>query len=125
VELDRSTWFFVRWVAQASEVQIDPELARFTGEEEITTLSQEGFALLEMGAVGEATAKLTAALQKAVEINSPQAQILSTVVNPATGRLVSTNSNDAVNKTGKLHTGKTGKLLATTAKLPKSNSSGW
>ncbi len=118
VELDRSTWFFVRWVASPAEVRMDGELARYTGEEEITSLSQEGFALLDMGAVDEATAKLTAALRKAVQINSPQAVILSSVINPQTGRLVSTNAADAVNKTGKLHTGKTGKLLAATGKLP-------
>ena len=28
------------------------------------------------------------------------------------------NANDAINKTGKLHTGKTGKILASTGKLP-------
>ncbi len=122
VELDRDAWFFVRWVASPSEVRMDGELARYTGEEEITSLSQEGFALLDMGAVDEATAKLTAALRKAVQINSPQAVILSSVINPQTGRLVSTNAADAVNKTGKLHTGKTGKLLAATGKLPKSGS---
>jgi hypothetical protein len=122
VELDRTTWFFVRWVASPSEVRMDGELARYTGEEEITSLSQEGFALLDMGAVDEATAKLTAALRKAVQINSPQAVILSSVINPQTGRLVSTDATAAVNKTGKLHTGKTGKLLASTGKLPKSGS---
>lgn len=117
-ELDRAAWFFVRWVATPGEVRMDPELSRFTGEEEITSLSQEGFALLDMGAVEEATAKLNAALRKAEQINSPQAAILSAVVNPQTGRLVSTNKDDAVNKTGKLHTGKTGKLLSGTGKLP-------
>jgi hypothetical protein len=124
VELDRSAWFFVRWVASPGEVRMDTELARYTGEEEITSLSQEGFALLDMGAVEEATAKLTAALRKAVQINSPQAVILSSVINPQTGRLVSTDASATVNKTGKLHTGKTGKLLAATGRLPKSGSSG-
>jgi uncharacterized protein YegL len=117
-ELDRSAWFFVRWVGSPSEVKMDPQLTRFTGEEEIATLSQEGFALLDMGAVDEATAKLSAALQKSVEINSPQAVVLSTIINPKTGRLVSTNANDAINKTGELHTGKTGKIIASTGKLP-------
>jgi Ca-activated chloride channel homolog len=116
--LDRNAWFFVRWVETPAEVRMDPELARFTGEEEITSLSQEGFALLDMGAVEEATAKLNAALRKAEQIKSPQADILSAVINPQTGRLASTDSNAAVNKTGKLHTGKTGKLLAGTGKLP-------
>ncbi|HMA34914.1 MAG TPA: VWA domain-containing protein [Chloroflexia bacterium] len=119
-ELDRTAWFFVRWVATPAEVRMDPELSRFTGEEEITSLSQEGFALLDMGAVEEATAKLNAALRKAEQINSPQAAILGAVVNPQTGRLTSTDSNAAVNKTGKLHTGKTGKLLSGTGKLPPS-----
>jgi hypothetical protein len=68
--------------------------------------------------VGEATAKLNAALRKAEQINSPQVATLGAVVNPQTGRLVSTDANAAVNKTGKLHTGKTGKLLAGTGKLP-------
>jgi uncharacterized protein YegL len=118
-ELDRNAWFFVRWVATPAEIQMDSDLAHYTGEEEITSLSKEGFALLDMGAVAEATAKLGAALRKAQEINSPQAAILSSVVNPQTGRLNSTDANAAVNKTGKLHTGKTGKLLAGTGKLPK------
>jgi von Willebrand factor type A domain len=117
-ELSRDAWFFVRWVATPAEVRMDPELSRFTGEEEITSLSQEGFALLEMGAVEEATAKLNAALRKAEQINSPQVATLGAVVNPQTGRLVSTDASAAVNKTGKLHTGKTGKLLAGTGKLP-------
>lgn len=118
-ELDRSSWFFVKWVGTPGEVQMDEELTRFTGEEEIASLSKEGFALLDMGAVEQATAKLSAALQKAIQINSPQAQVLSSVVNQKTGKLVSTNAGAAVNKTGKLHTGKTGKLLAGTGKLPK------
>jgi hypothetical protein len=59
------------------------------------------------------------ALQKAIVINSPQAAVLSAVVNPQTGRLVSTDASAAVNKTGRLRTGKTGKLLAGTGKLPK------
>ena len=117
-ELDRSAWFFVRWVGSPAEVKMDPQLTRFTGEEEIATLSKEGFALLDMGAVDAATAKLSVALQRAVEINSPQAVVLSAVVNPKTGKLVSTNANDAINKTGKLHTGKTGKIMASTGKLP-------
>ncbi|HUS17269.1 MAG TPA: vWA domain-containing protein [Chloroflexia bacterium] len=117
-ELDRNAWFFVRWVENPADIRMDPELSRFTGEEEITSLSQEGFALLDMGAVEEATAKLNAALRKATQINSPQAAILGAVVNPATGRLNSTDRNAAVNQTGKLHTGKTGKLLAGTGKLP-------
>jgi hypothetical protein len=117
-ELDRSAWFFVRWVGSPGEVKMDDQLTRYTGEEEIASLSQEGFALLDMGAVDEATAKLSAALTKAVQINSPQAVVLSAVVNPQTGRLVSTNANDAINKTGKLHTGKTGKILSSTGKLP-------
>lgn len=122
-ELDRAAWFFVKWVGTPSEVKMDPQLTRFTGEEEVATLSQEGFALLDMGAVDEATAKLSAALQRATQINSPQAIVLSAVVNPKTGKLFSTNANDAINKTGKLHTGKTGKILAGTGKLPapKSN----
>ncbi len=120
-ELSRDSWFFVRWVATPAEIRNDPELSRFTGEEEITSLSQEGFALLDVGAVEEATAKLNAALQKAQQINSPQAAILSTVVNPQTGRLNSTDREAAVNKTGKLHTGKTGKLLSGTGKLPPNN----
>jgi hypothetical protein len=118
-ELDRSSWFFVRWVGSPSEVRMDEQLTRYTGEEEIANLSQEGFALLDMGAVNEATAKLSAALTKAVEINSPQAIVLSAVINPQTGRLVSTNASDAINKTGKLHTGKTGKILSSTGKLQK------
>jgi hypothetical protein len=117
-ELDRSAWFFVKWVGTPGEVRMDEQLTRFTGEEEIATLSQEGFALLEMGAVDEATAKLSAALTKAVQINSPQAVVLSAVVNPQTGRLVSTNASDAINKTGKLHTGKTGRIISSTGKLP-------
>jgi hypothetical protein len=117
-ELDRNAWFFVRWVATPAEIRNDPDLAHYTGEEEITSLSQEGFALLDVGAVEEATAKLNAALVKAQQINSPQAAILSTVVNPQTGKLNSTDRNAAVNKTGKLHTGKTGKLLSGTGKLP-------
>jgi hypothetical protein len=117
-ELDRSAWFFVRWVGTPGEVKMDEQLTRYTGEEEIASLSQEGFALLEMGAVDAATAKLGAALTKAVQINSPQAIVLSAVINPKTGRLTSTNANDAINKTGKLHTGKTGKILASTGKLP-------
>jgi len=117
-ELDRSAWFFVRWVGSPGEVKMDPQLTRFTGEEEVASLSQEGFALLDMGAVDQATAKLSAALERAVQINSPQAVVLSAVINPKTGRLVSTNANDAINKTGKLHTGKTGKILARTGKLP-------
>ncbi|MGI8587736.1 MAG: vWA domain-containing protein [Chloroflexia bacterium] len=117
-ELDRSSWFFVRWVATPAEIHMDPELSRFTGEEEITSLSQEGFALLDMGAVEEATAKLNAALRKAEQINSPQADILGAVIDPQTGKLASTDANAAVNKTGKLHTGKTGKLLSGTGKLP-------
>ena len=118
VELDRESWFFMRWVATPAEIRMDPELSRFTGEEEITQLSQEGFALLDAGAVAEATAKLSAALNKATQINSPQAAILSAVINPQTGRLASTDANAAVNKTGKLHTGKTGKLLSGTGRLP-------
>jgi uncharacterized protein YegL len=121
-ELDRNAWFFARWVANPAEVRMDPELSRFTGEQEVASLSQEGFALLDVGAVEEATAKLNAALRKATEINSPQAAILSSVVNPSTGRLNSTDRNAAVNKTGKLHTGKTGKLLSGTGKLPPGNS---
>jgi hypothetical protein len=117
-ELDRSAWFFVKWVGTPGEVKMDEQLTRFTGEEEIASLSQEGFALLEMGAVDEATAKLSAALTKAVQINSPQAVVLSAVVNPQTGRLVSTNAGDAINKTGKLHTGKTGRIISSTGKLP-------
>ncbi len=117
-ELDRSAWFFVRWVGSPGEVKMDDQLTRFTGEEEIASLSQEGFALLEVGAVDEATAKLSAALTKAVQINSPQAVVLSAVVNPKTGRLVSTNASDAINKTGKLHTGKTGRIISSTGKLP-------
>jgi Ca-activated chloride channel family protein len=117
-ELDRSAWFFVRWVGSPGEVKMDPQLTRFTGEEEVARLSQEGFALLDIGAVDQATAKLSAALQRAVQINSPQAVVLSAVINPKTGKLVSTNANDAINKTGKLHTGKTGKILASTGKLP-------
>jgi Ca-activated chloride channel homolog len=117
-ELDRSSWFFVRWVGSPGEVRMDEQLTRFTGEEEIASLSQEGFALLEMGAVDEATAKLSAALTRAVQINSPQAVVLSAVVNPKTGRLVSTNASDAINKTGKLHTGKTGRIISSTGKLP-------
>lgn len=117
-ELDRSSWFFVRWVGSPTEIKMDEQLTRFTGEEEIASLSKEGFALLDMGAVDEATAKLSAALQKAVQINSPQAVVLSAVINPRTGKLVSTNASDAVNKTGKLHTGKTGKIMAGTGKLP-------
>lgn len=117
-ELDRSSWFFVRWVGSPGEIQMDDQLTRFTGEEEIAALSKEGFALLDMGAVDEATAKLSAALQKASQINSPQAIVLSAVINPRTGKLVSTNASDAVNKTGKLHTGKTGKIMAGTGKLP-------
>jgi hypothetical protein len=97
---------------------MDDQLTRFTGEEEIASLSQEGFALLDMGAIEEATAKLSQALTKAVQINSPQAVVLSAVVNPQTGKLVSTNAGDAINKTGKLHTGKTGKIIASTGKLP-------
>jgi hypothetical protein len=97
---------------------MDDQLTRFTGEEEIASLSQEGFALLDMGAIEEATAKLSQALTKAVQINSPQAVVLSAVVNPKTGRLVSTNAGDTINKTGKLHTGKTGKIIASTGKLP-------
>jgi len=117
-ELDRSAWFFVKWVGTPGEVKMDPQLTRFTGEEEIATLSQEGFALLDMGAVDEATAKLSAALARAVQINSPQAAVLNAVINPKTGKLVSTNANDAINKTGRLHTGKTGKIMAGTGKLP-------
>jgi uncharacterized protein YegL len=117
-ELDRSAWFFVKWVGSPGEVRMDEHLTRFTGEEEVASLSQEGFALLEMGAVDEATAKLSAALTKAVQINSPQAVVLSAVVNPQTGRLVSTNASDAINKTGKLHTGKTGRIISSTGKLP-------
>lgn len=117
-ELDRSAWFFVRWVGTPSEVKMDEQLTRFTGEEEIASLSQEGFALLDLGAVEEATAKLSAALTRAVQINSPQANVLSAVINPRTGKLVSTNAGDAINKTGKLHTGKTGKILSGTGKLP-------
>ncbi len=117
-ELDRSAWFFVRWVGSPGEVKMDEQLTRYTGEEEIASLSQEGFALLDMGAVDAATAKLSAALTRAVQINSPQAVVLSAVINPQTGRLVSTNANDAINKTGKLHTGKTGKILSSTGKLP-------
>ncbi len=117
-ELDRSAWFFVRWVGTPGEVKMDDQLTRYTGEEEVASLSQEGFALLDLGAVDEATVKLSAALTKAVEINSPQALVLSAVVNPKTGKLVSTNANDAINKTGKLHTGKTGKIMAGTGKLP-------
>ncbi|HST04029.1 MAG TPA: vWA domain-containing protein [Chloroflexia bacterium] len=117
-ELDRSAWFFVRWVGSPGEVKMDDQLTRFTGEEEIASLSQEGFALLDMGAIEEATAKLSQALTKAVQINSPQAVVLSAVVNPKTGRLVSTNAGDTINKTGKLHTGKTGKIIASTGKLP-------
>lgn len=117
-ELDRSAWFFVRWVGSPAEVKMDPQLTRFTGEEEVASLSQEGFALLDMGAVDQATAKLSAALQRAVQINSPQAVVLSAVINPKTGKLVSTNANDAINKTGKLHTGKTGKIMSSTGKLP-------
>lgn len=117
-ELDRSAWFFVRWVGSPGQVKMDEQLTRYTGEEEIASLSQEGFALLDMGAVEEATAKLSAALTRAVQINSPQAVVLSAVINPKTGRLVSTNANDAINKTGKLHTGKTGKILSSTGKLP-------
>jgi uncharacterized protein YegL len=120
-ELDRSAWFFVRWVGTPGEVKMDEQLTRYTGEEEIASLSQEGFALLDMGAVDEATAKLSAALTRAVQINSPQAVVLSAVVNPQTGKLVSTNANDAINKTGKLHTGKTGKILSSTGKLPGQN----
>jgi hypothetical protein len=52
-----------------------------------------------------------------VQINSPQAVMLSAVVNPQTGKLVSTKASDAVNKTGKLRTGKTGKILSGTGKL--------
>lgn len=117
-ELDRSSWFFVKWVGSPGEVKMDENLTRFTGEEEVASLSQEGFALLEMGAVDEATAKLGAALTKAVQINSPQAAVLSAVVNPQTGKLVSTNASDAINKTGKLHTGKTGRIISSTGKLP-------
>ena len=117
-ELDRSSWFFVRWVGSPGQIKMDEQLTRFTGEEEIAALSKEGFALLDMGAVDEATAKLSAALQQAVKINSPQAVVLSAVINPRTGKLVSTNASDAVNKTGKLHTGKTGKIMAGTGKLP-------
>lgn len=117
-ELDRSAWFFVKWVGTPGEVKMDEQLTRFTGEEEVASLSQEGFALLDLGAVEEATAKLSAALTRAVQINSPQATVLSAVVNPKTGKLVSTNANDAINKTGKLHTGKTGKILSGTGKLP-------
>lgn len=117
-ELDRSSWFFVKWVGTPGEVKMDENLTRFTGEEEVASLSQEGFALLEMGAVDEATAKLGAALTKAVQINSPQAAVLSAVVNPQTGKLVSTNASDAINKTGKLHTGKTGRIISSTGKLP-------
>ncbi|MEO8285916.1 MAG: VWA domain-containing protein [Chloroflexota bacterium] len=117
-ELDRSSWFFVRWVGSPNQVKMDEQLTRYTGEEEVASLSQEGFALLEMGAVDEATAKLSAALTRAVQINSPQAVVLSAVINPQTGRLVSTNAGDAINKTGKLHTGKTGKILSSTGKLP-------
>ena len=58
-------------------------------------------------------------LMPADELPIRQAAILSSVVNPQTGRLNSTDANAAVNKTGKLHTGKTGKLLAGTGKLPK------
>ncbi|HEX8219692.1 MAG TPA: vWA domain-containing protein [Chloroflexia bacterium] len=117
-ELDRSSWFFVRWVGSPGQIKMDEQLTRFTGEEEIAALSKEGFALLDMGAVDEATAKLSAALQRATQINSPQAVVLSAVINPRTGKLVSTNASDAVNKTGKLHTGKTGKIMAGTGKLP-------
>ncbi|HET9495066.1 MAG TPA: vWA domain-containing protein [Chloroflexia bacterium] len=117
-ELDRSAWFFVRWVGNPAQIKMDEHLTRYTGESEIADLSREGFALLEMGAVDEATAKLSAALQKAVQINSPQAVMLSAVVNPQTGKLVSTNASDAINKTGKLRTGKTGKILSGTGKLP-------
>jgi uncharacterized protein YegL len=117
-ELDRSAWFFVRWVGTPGEVRMDDQLTRYTGEEEIATLSKEGFALLDMGAVNEATAKLSAALTRAVQINSPQAVVLQAVINPKTGRLVSTNASDAINKTGKLHTGKTGKIMSGTGKLP-------
>ena len=117
-ELDRSSWFFVRWVDSPSEVHMDEQLTRYTGEEEIASLSQEGFALLDIGAVDEATAKLGQALSKAIAINSPQAVVLSAVVDTKTGRLVSTDANAAINKTGKLHTGKTGKILASTGKLP-------
>ena len=117
-ELDRSSWFFTRWVGTPGEVHMDEQLTRYTGEEEIASLSQEGFALLDLGAVDEATAKLSQALSRAVQINSPQAVVLSAVINPKTGRLVSTNASDAINKTGKLHTGKTGKILAGTGKLP-------
>lgn len=117
-ELDRTAWFFVRWVGTPGEVKMDPQLTRFTGEEEIATLSQEGFALLDIGAVDQATAKLSAALTRAIQINSPQAAVLNAVINPKTGKLVSTNANDAINKTGRLHTGKTGKIMASTGKLP-------
>ena len=75
-------------VGSPGDVKMDDQLTRYTGEEEIASLSQEGFALLDMGAVDEATAKLSAALTKAVQINSPQAVVLSAVVNPQTGRLV-------------------------------------
>lgn len=116
-ELDKSSWFFVKWVGSPGEVRMDEQLTRFTGEEEIASLSQEGFALLEMGAIEEATAKLGAALTRAVQINSPQAIVLSAVVSPQTGKLVSTNASDAINKTGKLHTGKTGRIISGTGKL--------
>jgi uncharacterized protein YegL len=118
-ELDRASWFFVRWVGSPGEVRMDEQLTRYTGEEEIASLSKEGFALLDMGAVDAATAKLSAALTKAIEINSPQAIVLGAVINPSTGRLTSTDSNAAINKTGKLHTGKTGKIMASTGKLQK------
>jgi hypothetical protein len=117
-ELDRNAWFFVRWVGTPGEVCMDEQLTHYTGEEEIASLSQEGFALLDMGAVEAATAKLSAALEKAIRIKSPQAVVLGAVISPTTGKLVSTNANDAINKTGKLHTGKTGKILASTGKLP-------
>src|SRR5919204_5754928 len=117
-ELDRNAWFFVRWVGTPGEVRMDEQLTHYTGEEEIASLSQEGFALLDMGAVEAATAKLSAALEKAIRIKSPQAVVLGAVINPTTGKLVSTNASDAINKTGKLHTGKTGKILASTGKLP-------
>jgi uncharacterized protein YegL len=117
-ELDRSSWFFVRWVGSPGEVHMDEQLTRYTGEEEIASLSQEGFALLDIGAVDEATAKLSQALSKAIQISSPQAAVLGAVIDSKTGRLVSTDANAAINKTGKLHTGKTGKILAGTGKLP-------
>lgn len=117
-ELDKSSWFFVKWVKTPQEVAMDAQLSRFTGEEEVASLSQEGFALLAVGEVQAATGKLKAALDKAQEVGSPQAEVLAGVVNPATGRLVSSDPNAAVNKTGRLHTGKTGRIAASTGKLP-------